>query len=82
MSTVTDINTNFTEVSLEDRMSGLTFHIVGRLVEVTNSRNVSFFLFAKYSSMVVNDNSCIMKSLFVFLSLKDRRHDHHVILLG
>lgn len=44
MPTVANVASNFTELCIIDRMSTLTFHVVSRLVKVTNSWDMSLFL--------------------------------------
>lgn len=82
MPSVANIDTNFTELSCKDRMTRLSFHIVGRFVEITNSGNVALFLLAENGSMVVDDNCSVEYGAFVRDSLEDRRYDHHVVFLS
>jgi hypothetical protein len=69
MTTIADVDTNFAELSVENRMPCFTFHIIGWLIEIANSGNMPFFLFPKYVSMIINDDSSIMEGLLIFLSL-------------
>lgn len=82
MSAVTDVYGYFTKLSLENWVTSLSFHIVSRLVEITYPWDVSFFLFAKYFAIVINDYCCIVEGFFVLFSFQNGRNNHHVMLPG
>lgn len=82
MSSITDINSYFSKLSFENRVSSFSLHVIGWFIKISNSRNVSLLLFAKYDSMIIDDNSWIMECLFVFLSLKNGRDDNHIVFPG
>ncbi len=56
MSTVANIDGDFAKGGLEDGMSHLTFHVVSRLVEVTNARNMILARFANDVAIVANNH--------------------------
>jgi hypothetical protein len=53
---VTYIYGDFTEGSLENGMSHLTFHVVSRLIEVTYTRNVVLARLANDIAIVANNH--------------------------
>ena len=81
VSSVTDVDSDFAELSHKDGMPWLTFHVVGRLVEIADSRDVSFDLFAQNGSVVIDDNSCIVDCSLMGLSFEDGWDDDNIVLL-
>ena len=79
MASITNINSNSTELCFKDWMSRFSFHIVAWFVEITYSRNMTFLLFSKYISVIIDNDSCIMDGFLIFFSFKDRRYNNHIV---
>lgn len=63
-------------------MSTLSFHIIGRFVEISYSWDMAFNLSSKNITMVINNNSSIMQGAFVLISFQNGRNDHHIVFFG
>jgi hypothetical protein len=82
MPSVADITSYFTKLSVENRMSTLSFHIIGWFIKVSNSWDVTFLLFTKNITMIIDVNWCVVQGLFVFLSLQNRGYNNYIMLFG
>ena len=71
MSAVANIHGNFAKSSLEYWMSHLTLHVVSRLVEIANARNVILARLANNVAIVTN-NHCSQSELDIKLKLSPR----------
>ena len=69
MSTITNVDSYFTKLSLENRMTSLSLHVISWFIKISNPWNMTFFLFAKDISMIIDHYSWIMEGLFILLSL-------------
>jgi hypothetical protein len=69
MSAVANVDTNFTELSLENWVTGFSLHVVGGLVEVSYSWDVTLLLLSEDVSVVIDDYGCVVESLFALLPL-------------
>lgn len=69
MSSITNINSNFSKLCFKYRMSALPFHIICGLIKISNSRNMPFYLSANNISMIINYHSSVMEGSFIFISL-------------
>ena len=67
---------------LEDNMASVSFHVVGRLVKVSHSRNVILACLAQHMSIVADHHSSVPEGVPVdAVSLKDGWHNYHIVLL-
>lgn len=53
---VANVTSDFTEFRVENWVSTLAFHVISRLIKVTNSWNVTFLLFTQNISVVIDVN--------------------------
>lgn len=79
---IANVDCNFAKLSFKDWMSRLAFHVVGGLIEVSNSWDVTLLLFTEDVAVVVNHNCSVVQSFLHFFPLQDGSHDDHVVLLG
>jgi hypothetical protein len=76
------IASNSSELSLVDWMSTLSFHVISRLVKITNSRNMPFLLSSDNISVIINIHRSIMQSVFILLPLQNRCNNYNIVLFG
>jgi len=69
VSSITDINCYLTKLSIKNWMSCFSFHVIGRLIEISNSWDMTFLLFAQDVAIVVDYRCRVVQSLFILLSL-------------
>ncbi len=79
MSSVTNVTSDSTELSLENWMTTLSFHIISWFVEISNSWNMTFLLFTQNVSMIININWSVVKCLLVLLSFQYWWNNDHVV---
>ena len=79
MSSVTNVTSNFSELGIVNWMSTFTLHVISWFIKVSNSWNVSFFLFTQNISMIININWTVVESFFVLFSFKNRRNNDYVV---
>mmetsp|Transcript_13668 Transcript_13668/g.20603 ORF Transcript_13668/g.20603 Transcript_13668/m.20603 type:complete len:234 (+) Transcript_13668:592-1293(+) len=77
VSSIADIDSNFTINCVENWMTSIPFHIVSRLVEISYSRNMILSVFSHVTPSLVNDYSCIPNSRSFVITLKDRADNNH-----
>lgn len=82
MPSVADVASNTSKFGIKNRMSTLSFHVISRFIEISDSWNMALFLFAQYVSMIVNVHRTVVKGLFVLFSFENRWDDDHVVLFG
>ena len=82
MSSVTNVTSNSSKLSIINWMSAFTLHVISWFVKVSNSWNVTFFLFSQNITMVINVNWTVVKSFFILFSLKNWWDDDHVMFSG
>lgn len=82
VSAIADVYRNFPKFSLKNWVPRLAFHVIAWFVKIAHSRNVSFLLFAKNISVVVNHYRSVMKSSLEFFSLQNRRDNYHIVFTG
>lgn len=82
MTSIADIDSNFSKLCFKDWMSCLSLHVITRFIEISDSWNVSFLLFPKNISMIINNNGSIMKSFFILFSFENGRYDDHIVLFS
>lgn len=81
MTAITDVNGDTTELCLENGVSGVALHVVGRLVKVVHTRNMILAMFAQVVTGVGYDNSSVPENITMFfITLENRRNNHHVVL--
>mmetsp|Transcript_10023 Transcript_10023/g.30824 ORF Transcript_10023/g.30824 Transcript_10023/m.30824 type:complete len:208 (+) Transcript_10023:499-1122(+) len=80
MTTIADVDGDATIWSVKDRMSGITFHVVGALVKVTHTRDVVLAVLTDVASIRTHHHGRVPDGVGVLLvSLQDRRDDHHAV---
>lgn len=82
MPSIANIASNSSKLSFINWMSALSFHIIGWLIEVSNSRNMTLLLSSDNISMVVNIHWSVMQSFFIFLSLQNWSNYDNVMLFS
>ena len=82
MSSVTNVASNSSKLSVINWMSTFTFHVISWFIKISYSWNVTFFLFSQNISMVINVNWTVMKSLFILFSFKNWWNNDHVMFFG
>ena len=65
MPTIANVDTDLTELRLENWMSVITFHVISALVEVTDSRDVVLPTLTKILSSVAYDNGGVPDGITV-----------------
>lgn len=82
MSSIANIDSYFAELCLKYWVPSFSFKVVGWLIEISNSRDMSFLLLPKDVSMVIDDNCWVLEGVFVFYSFEDGGNDDHVVFFG
>ena len=82
VSAVADVNGHLAEGSLEHRVTRITLHIVGALVEVTDAGNMVLTVLADNVAPIADNYRCVPDGARVLrVAFQDRTHDHHVVFL-
>lgn len=72
-------NNVLTLANFNKKITVVPFHIIGRFIKISNSRNMEFSVFSQNISIIVNHNSSIMQSPFHFISFKYTVYNHHIV---